>query len=244
MVEATTGTFNGAGRRSVREERVHCVRLIFCVIGLIVCICFAFHGAYLLRNFNHPRDFEEVCRWIVDGGLCLLAGLAGCLLEIRALVPGRNILRSFRIRIVIGLFYIWLGAYMVGQDQNSDGLGMVWFIAGIASWVVAMSNILTSCCPEFKREVEASGPAPVASATSPANEEGRGGLPRPAESDAGADWPSPQMDTPTSPWAEAQQPFADQARRSSASSSFTPPPKSADLPVQWNTYGGAFGAAR
>lgn len=111
-------------------------------------ISFAAYGICLVMT---PKidSYGQFCRWVGNSFLCILAGVAGCLLEIKGHLARKQFGHFAINRIGSGFFYLWLGFYVMGLEEDlKDGPTALLVIArttGIVSWVVGLLNLMVSC---------------------------------------------------------------------------------------------------
>mmetsp|Transcript_83785 Transcript_83785/g.194920 ORF Transcript_83785/g.194920 Transcript_83785/m.194920 type:complete len:227 (+) Transcript_83785:70-750(+) len=151
-------------KESPIHERIKTIRSLFQVFGAIVCALFVLQGVVIFTNTAEVTNFWQACHWISEGLLCIVTGLIGFLLEIRALFSSvRQHLHNFVVnRIGLALVYLWIGCYsMGGFIEVSAEWSLVGKVTGITAWVVGAVDILMSCCsdryerPPDKKDPEA-----------------------------------------------------------------------------------------
>lgn len=138
--------------------------MIFQGLGGLVCISFALQGVVILvgpamgQRQAPSGNFYDAAHWASEGSLCLLVGLVGSMLEMRAFFPSisAHFVRLMCNRLVLALGYLWLGAYSMG-GRIQDG-GEAWRTAaeatGLVAWVVCAADLLLSCCSDRHHSAE------------------------------------------------------------------------------------------
>jgi len=152
--EAKGSTMLARKRRSIprcnEQVFLKSVKIALRVFGAIVSTVFIFQGVWI---FAHPDlgidsdHFAAFCRWFSQGMLGVLAGAAGCYLEVKALFTRENFTKYALNRIASAVFYLWLGFWTIGfADYRETGIPSGWMIVvGILSWIVAVGDLMVSC---------------------------------------------------------------------------------------------------
>jgi len=132
--------------------RIKLVRVLFQVLGAVVCFLFVIQGVLVFVNTQGVGDFWQACHWVAEGLLCVIIGLIGMLLEARALFPSvrRHLARFAVHRLGLALVYLWVGCYSMSPavDASSTGWKIVGRVTGLLAWVVGFVDILMSCCSD------------------------------------------------------------------------------------------------
>mmetsp|Transcript_120675 Transcript_120675/g.313334 ORF Transcript_120675/g.313334 Transcript_120675/m.313334 type:complete len:214 (+) Transcript_120675:67-708(+) len=121
-------------------------QVLFRVLGAVASGLFAVQAIWI---FMQPpsANLWKICHWLGQGLLCLLAGAAGCYLEVkggRALVEAQ--LTKFTAnRVLLSVFYFWLGCYVMDISNFNFWQEMLAHVTGILAWVVSAGNLVVSC---------------------------------------------------------------------------------------------------
>lgn len=137
-----------------------CLKLLLRVLGAAVCTMFALQAVWL---FAHPNleNFWMFCHWLGQGLLGIFVGLSGLYMEFKgSFASVSKHFKKFALnRIGLSLFYFWLGCYVMGGlGDIKTPIGEEWktvaHATGIVSWVVAVGDLLISCCSDAPAEDE------------------------------------------------------------------------------------------
>jgi len=142
------------------------------VLGAIACALFAIQAIWVFMN-PPSANVWKICHWIGQALLCILAGAAGCYLEVKggqALVEDQ-FTKFTANRVLLSVFYFWLGCYVMDISNYNFWQETLAHVTGILAWVVSAGNLVVSCaCGRAGSKDDSEGPsqqsAPVPSLSS------------------------------------------------------------------------------
>lgn len=129
------------------------------VLGATVSGMFGAQGVLIFLS-PEVNDFWIFCHWLGKGLLAVFVACIGCLLEVKGSMASvtKTCSRFMFNRILLSVFYFWLGCYVMGgvtfKLHTGKELQALAHATGIIAWVVAAGDLLISCASDPNGEEE------------------------------------------------------------------------------------------
>jgi len=143
---------SAAGMEGLRILR--CIKLVLRVLGAVVSALCVFLGAIIFIT-PELEDFWAFCHWVGNAMLAVLVGLSGFYMELKGSMSSvtKHFGRFAMNRIVVSIFYFWLGCYMMGGvgelgTQLGPEMQTLTHITGFVAWFIAAGDLIVSCTSE------------------------------------------------------------------------------------------------